>query len=238
MQNIEDKAQEIKAVLEKFIPEVIALKVVDEETNTKASEFLGQIKTRADRIEELRTSFVKPLNEQVDFINNTFKAEAEPLKKAEAYLKEEMVKYFKQKEEIKKKKAQEEYERVMAERKRIAEEREKLAEEKRKLEKEAQDVEALKKLKEQEEALAVQEENNEVVPEEEIETSVKTSSGTTSVKRTWQYKVYDEELLRKTHPEFFILDTKKVNAFVQYTKEEQEKDGLKIYQEVSMAHRV
>ena len=56
------------------------LKIKTQEEVVKATKFLSVIKGRLTRIEELRTFFVSPLNEQVKKINAMFKKQSEPLK--------------------------------------------------------------------------------------------------------------------------------------------------------------
>ena len=65
--------------------EVAEFKVVDETSQRTAVEILAKIKKRLKRIDDLRTEFVKPLNDQVKKINNMFKMEAEPLAELEVW---------------------------------------------------------------------------------------------------------------------------------------------------------
>lgn len=53
----------------------------------RASEWLVQIKARLKRIEEKRTEYVKPLNDQVKIINADFKSLAEPYLQMEMQVK-------------------------------------------------------------------------------------------------------------------------------------------------------
>lgn len=53
----------------------------------KATEFLAGVKARIKKIEELRTTFVKPLNDHVKTINNMFKSQSTPLEEMETQVK-------------------------------------------------------------------------------------------------------------------------------------------------------
>jgi len=63
------------------------LAVKSEQDEVTATDFLVKIKARLTRVEELRTFFVKPLNDQVKAINAKFKEQSEPLEKAYASVK-------------------------------------------------------------------------------------------------------------------------------------------------------
>jgi hypothetical protein len=63
------------------------------EDMSQATDFLGQIKARQKRIEELRLSFTKPMNEALRNINNEFKSASDPLEKIERAVKAVMTAY-------------------------------------------------------------------------------------------------------------------------------------------------
>lgn len=221
---VDQKIQLIKADVESLETKLSSFVVKDEDSLAEAAEWLGNIKARIKRVDALRKEFVGPLNEQVKKINNMFKMQLEPLQKLEHDLKATAKKYMDEQE----RKAQEAAERLRkeqeakekaelekiaaarAEEERLRKEAEeaKNKKEKAKLEKEA---EAAKKA--QEEAEAAMMEQPEVV--EAPKTSVRASSGVTTRKKVWKWKVTDEDILRKTHPELFILDEKAVNKMVK-----------------------
>lgn len=73
-----------------------------------ATEFLGVVKARVKRVEEIRKFFVNPLNEQVKRINTLFKGVSDPLTAIETKVKSAMSSYRWEEE----KKAREEEERL------------------------------------------------------------------------------------------------------------------------------
>lgn len=83
----ESKIKEISTDVKKQI--TIAGKIVVEKQDdvVKATEFLGGIKNRIKKIEELRTLFVKPLNDHVKTINAMFKEQSAPLEQIESKVK-------------------------------------------------------------------------------------------------------------------------------------------------------
>lgn len=62
------------------------LQVVDEATNTEALTLLAECRKTGKRIEDLRKSFVAPLNEHVKNINAYFASNAAPVKEADGIL--------------------------------------------------------------------------------------------------------------------------------------------------------
>jgi hypothetical protein len=59
----------------------------------KATEFLVQVKSKIDSLEEERQSYTKPINESLRRLNARFKELTEPLKKAEKAVKEAILSY-------------------------------------------------------------------------------------------------------------------------------------------------
>lgn len=246
----EQALQEKITLIEKDVKSVIeyveSLKVIDQASKNGAVEMLAKIKSRIKRIDFLRHEFVDGLNAQVKKINNTFKMQIEPLEKMENVLKVAITKFMEEEErkaraeaervrkeqEAKEKAEQERIAKMQAEEERLRKEAEaaKNEEERKKLEAEAE-----KKKEEAEKA----EEQLAVTPIEvvdEPEKTVRSESGTFSLKKVWKWEVENEELLRKAHPELFILDIKAVNKLVQSGK--REIAGVKIYQASEGAMRV
>lgn len=206
-----------------------SLRIVDEETNSIAAELLGAVKARMKRVDELRTKFVKPLNDQVKVINNTFKIELAPLEKYEEKIKEEMKKYLLiQKKKAEDEAAQKRQEYIAAEQARIAEQS-RLLEAQKTASKEEQE-----KLEELIQEMSVQTVQEDV---EAVEKTVRTATTTVSMKTVWKYEIVDQDTLMKAYPQFFIPDPKKIQEFVMNTRVEGERDGLKIYQDTVIASR-
>ena len=212
----------------KSLSKILDFRVVDSVTNQKSAEYLGHVKQRKDRIEELRVKFVKPLNDQVKLINETFKAEMEPLNEMEAHLKSEMKSYLleenaRAEEEAKKKR--EEF--LLAEKKR-KEEMEELAKQMT----DANEEEKEKIIEQMRELPVVQE---EVV--EEVSTTTRSSTAVVSAKKVWKYEIVDVVKLLKEHPEFFVPDEKLVKTFTKDIKEETTISGIRIFQDIVIASR-
>jgi len=167
----------------------------------------------------LRTFFVKPLNDQVKQINSLFQAETEPLKILSAKIDTELKTYF------------------------IAEEKRREEELQEKLKAQREEEALAAKLKAEAEAagLPMPEIKTPTVLEvtdsvEVVPTSTKTAAGTMSYKKVWQWEVEDEDALRLSRPDLFILDEKAVNALVRGG--EREVKGLRIFQDVQTSGRV
>lgn len=208
---------------------VNSLRIINEETKIDAANLLGEVKANFDRIEELRVKFVKPFNEQVKFVNNSFKKEQEPLKKYEEKIKEEIKRYLLlQKKKAEDEAAQKRQEYIEAEQKRILEQS-KLLEAQKTATKEEQE-----KLEELIQEISVPTIQEDV---EAVEKTVRTATTTVSMKTVWKYEIIDQDALMKAYPQFFIPDPKKIQEFVMNTRIEEERDGLKIYQDTVIASR-
>lgn len=208
---------------------VNSLRITNEETKIDAANLLGEVKANFDRIEELRVKFVKPFNEQVKFVNNSFKKEQEPLKKYEEKIKEEIKRYLLlQKKKAEDEAAQKRQEYIEAEQKRILEQS-KLLEAQKTATKEEQE-----KLEELIQEISVPTIQEDV---EAVEKTVRTATTTVSMKTVWKYEIIDQDALMKAYPQFFIPDPKKIQEFVMNTRIEGERDGLKIYQDTVIASR-
>lgn len=208
---------------------VNSLRITNEETKIDAANLLGEVKANFDRIEELRVKFVKPFNEQVKFVNNSFKKEQEPLKKYEEKIKEEIKRYLLlQKKKAEDEAAQKRQEYIEAEQKRISEQS-KLLEAQKTATKEEQE-----KLEELIQEISVPTIQEDV---EAVEKTVRTATTTVSMKTVWKYEIVDQDALMKAYPQFFIPDPKKIQEFVMSTRIEGERDGLKIYQDTVIASR-
>ncbi len=72
--------------------EKLVLVKTDEDV-VKATEFLVQVKTKIDSLEEERQSYTKPINESLRRLNARFKELTEPLRTAEKAVKEAILSY-------------------------------------------------------------------------------------------------------------------------------------------------
>jgi len=225
---LEEKLSLIKEDVTSFVGSCKTVRVIDETTEDSAVNMLQQVKARAKRIEELRKEFTAPLSDQVKKINGMFKAQSEPLEQAESILKGALKIYLDEQERIAYGKAEELRKQQEVQR---VEEMAKLEDLKKK---EAaatnlQELSQIKKLKEQAE-MAI------AAPAQMIEQPRKTirnENGSVTRKKVWKWEVTDEAILRKEHPELFILDEKAVNKLVQ--DGERGMLGLKIYQESELS---
>lgn len=212
MQHIEEKLKVIHLDIEGFAKEIDdGITISSEEENEKVAEYLGQIKKRRNRIEELRKEFVQPLNDQVKFINNKFKKEISPLDTLEKSLKNSMASYYIKKLEMHEKTISQDLEAIH---------------------KEIQDADTDEKKME----LTIKRDNM-IMESSFPDSTTRAGSTTVSVQRRWTYKVYDKEALIKAHPELFELDSKKAREFAQNVREERSEDGISIYQDVTLSVR-
>lgn len=94
MENKEQKLAEIsKDVSELKKSMTVVINITSKEMLEQASAFLTKIMARKKRIEELRVSFVKPLNDQVSFINKQFKEPLNELLAIENDIKAGIIRY-------------------------------------------------------------------------------------------------------------------------------------------------
>lgn len=243
---METNLVKIEKALTPFIAEVLSLKITDEESKNKAVEFLGQLKVRWKRADFLRKEELEPHAAEVKRINNGYKVWLERLEKAEAIMKKGLIDYTDEQQRLA---------AIEAERIRKENEEKERAEQARlaaiKAEEERLRKEAEKATSEEQKAQLQWEADNkqdeaakaemEMVPVEPPvilapETTTRTHSGVFSVKKVWRWEVENEELLRKAHPELFILDEKAVNKLVQ--SGEREIAGIRIFQESQAAMKV
>jgi len=229
---VEDRVKVIQADSEQLAADVEACCVVDQETNEKAAEYLGGIKARLKRVDELRKELTQPLNDQIKKINNMFRPRIEDLKKIEEAVKAAICRYMDEQEHKANEEARKLREQQEAEQKKAQEEAAKIRLKSQKFE----DEEQKKKLEEQAK-------KTEQLPFANIQvaktapTTVRTQNATISQKKVWCYTVIDEALLRKKRPEFFILDEKALSKYVREVREETEIDGIKIYQKSIISAR-
>lgn len=85
------KLEEIKRDTSLMATKVKKLKVATTKDMVKASELLGAIKSRIKRIEEIRLTYTKPLNEALKKINSDFKGAMKPLEEMESEIKRAII---------------------------------------------------------------------------------------------------------------------------------------------------
>lgn len=93
-ENLDKKITAEKSVVVKIAKKSEKLVLVkSDEDVVKATEFLVQVKTKIDSLEEERQSYTKPINESLRRLNARFKELTEPLKNAEKIVKEAILSY-------------------------------------------------------------------------------------------------------------------------------------------------
>lgn len=95
----EQELQVITAKVNDLMLAVTAIQVIDEATNTRASQILGWIKQSKKKVEDTRKFFTDPLNKQVKAINEKFKESSKPLDEADKIINKKMLDYFFEKQE-------------------------------------------------------------------------------------------------------------------------------------------
>ncbi len=236
--DLESKITAIATDVQELSKEISIVVVKDSATEQQAIDFLGAIKSRSKRIEELRKFFTQPLNDQVKAINNKFKLQLEPLADLEEKLKSALVKYADEKERLAKIEAdriQAEYEEQQRiEQEKIAEAQRKEAEATAKAEKATSEAARKRAEAAAEAARRAQEKaqaklDQSVVPLVEAPVkSVRAEGGLFTAKKIWVWEIEDESLLRKSRPDLFILDEKLVTKIVR--EGTLEIPGLRIFQ--------
>lgn len=162
------------------------LEVKDEASAAEATSTLGFIAAAKKQLEEKRTFFVKPLNEQVKKINAMFKEYAAPLENADRILRGKVLRY---QAEVRRKQ-QEEEERLRA-----------LAEKEQ------------KRLEKQAEKKGLPAPPPLVLPATKAAPkTIQTGLGTATTKTVWDFVIEDEAKIPR---EYLTVDTKKIRAVVK-----------------------
>jgi len=89
------KLEAINKDVTMFVQKTNSLIIKTKEDMVGATEFLANIVARKKRVEEIRLSYTKPLNETLSNINADFKKASVPLINAENVVKSKMVDYRK-----------------------------------------------------------------------------------------------------------------------------------------------
>ena len=214
MEDTNVKLVAIREDIKGIYAEVGSLTVTDQESFVTASDVRNKVRKRKTRVDELRKEAIAPFKEEVDRYNNLFRIELDNLDELLRKVDGKLISF-------------------------TEEEERKAKEEQEKRRKEQLLLEAARK--------ALQDQNPEIeltiapapLPEivEAPKTTIRSESGTMSVKKILKYEVYDKELLMKTHPDFFCEDPVKIREFIRVIKEEKNIDGIKIYYSTILSSR-
>jgi len=93
VETLESKVEAISKEVAVIQKKAVSLSVTNAEDYAGATEFLGGIKGRLKRIEELRLFFVKPIKDHAKEIDLMFAKQSEPLEKVERKVKRAMADY-------------------------------------------------------------------------------------------------------------------------------------------------
>ena len=180
------KLAEIRKETQAISTKVAKLKIVNDKGVMQATEVLTKIKERANRIEEIRLSYTKPLNDSLKAINADFKGALKPLAEMERSVKNAIVDY---RAEIERKRRAEEMKLQEAARKKALKEAEKTGLSKKK-------------------AL-----DNMVVPTvERQESTIQSKSGMVKTRMVTKFKIIDESKVPK---EYWVIDERKIREAVR-----------------------
>lgn len=233
------KLTEINNEVGKFVQKRNNIIIRNTNDMQSAIEYLANIIARKKRIEEIRLSYTKPLNETLKNINADFKKALLPLFETEKFIKSKMIDYRdKEAARIEKERIKEEqrlqkiHDREM-ERQRKINEKEATKERKR-LEKEnlskktKQDeldrIEDEKKAKDAE----IEQANEEYQPETNIqqEKTVHSESGAIRARKVWKFRITEETKIPK---KYLKVDEVKIRQAVR--NGERDIAGVEIYEE-------
>jgi len=193
------KIVEINKELKPIIEIGERIKIENQEGMIEATELLKKIIDKKKNVEADRVSIVKPLNDQVKFINEKFKAIIQPLEALETAIKDKMLGYRKIEAEKIRKQQEEEESRKKAELE--AEQKRQLAEAKTIKDKEVK-KEIVKDIKKAEFAYT---------PTVTQSSNVKSSAGTFIAKKVKRFEIVDVNLLPR---EYLIPNETKIRKAV------------------------
>lgn len=193
-----------------------SLQVVDEASDAKAKELLVKCARTMKALEAKRDADVRPLNDHVKRLNAKYKPFTEPLLRVKHLVNDKVSAYHRVIEEQMR-------EQAAAAARKAAEEAAKVA---------AEQAQA-KGLDEAAAAALMQQESDRAAEQAQAIERAKTTEvdgGAVSVKRPWTWEVVDEPAIPR---EYWILDTKKLNAVVKAGM--REIPGVRIFQDYQVA---
>jgi hypothetical protein len=193
--------------------------VSDQESLSKANEFLLGIKQLRKEIEEVFGPIIEAAYKAHKEALAQKKKFEEPLLKAEQIVKQKIAGYL------------EEMERI---RKQQEEERRRLEEEKKRIEEETlKRLAEAKEDSEMENAIKVAEEKLAKIPE--IDVVEKPHTVGLSMREVWKFEIIDESVIPR---EFLIPDLAKIGKVVQTLKSETRIPGIRVYSEKVLNARI
>jgi len=189
--------------------------IVNNDAYSFAGEHLKKVKSISAEIDEKRRSMTKPLDEAKKKIMDFFKGPLDKLARVEGNIKNAMLTFQREQEEIRRK----EEARMQELARREEERRRKALEEKAKKADEKGDVEKAEDLRQQKEEV--------FVPAPIVESQVTKVAGI-STKKVWRFKIIDASKIER---QWMVPDEKAIQAYVTATKGTRPIPGLEIYSE-------
>lgn len=208
---ISTKAQDLIAASQRAV-------IDSNETMEKGADLAKMLKSLAKKIEEIRVTKVKPLNDEVKIINEQHKSIIDPLTMAAKTVEGKMLTFQREQERI----AREE-----AEARKLQQEQERLAA-----------IEAAKTIDENGDSPEI------IVPEVQEVTAIAVPQLTRSlrgsvagIRKTWTYEVTDIVALANARPDLVQEISARINAEIKGEDGNRNIPGLKIYQQETMSVR-
>lgn len=193
--------------------------IVNNDAYTFAGEHLKKVKSISAEIDEKRKSMTKPLDEAKKKIMDFFKTPLDKLARVESNIKNAMLTFQREQEDIRRKE-----EARLQELARKEEERRRKA-----LEERAAKATAKGDTAKADELLAKKEEV--FVPSPIVESQVQKVEGVKTVK-VWKYRIANENKIPR---EYLCVDEKKIGQVVKATKGTLKIEGVEIYSEDTLA---
>jgi len=183
METQDKKIEEIKKDAKALQIKVQKIKITTDKEVVQATEMLSQVNARAKRIEEIRLSYTKPLNDSLRKINADFKMALAPYEEMLKILKRAILD-FRAEQEMKRR-AEEEKLRKEAERKALAEAKKNRTSQKKALE-------------------------NVIVPTiEKQDSTIHSSSGSLKARMVWKHRITD---FSKLPDEYKVVNDKAIRS--------------------------
>lgn len=227
------KFDKLKADITAYVEPTKNIVVNSQDTQAGAMTSVREIKSWQKKVEEVRDSLVRPLNEQVRLINSYAKEISDPLGRAETHIKTQLT-YWER--ELAKKRA-EEAARIERERQAKEEElRKKLAEEKAQVKEIGNQLYSESPI---ETAKAVAQVETQAIKEKfklEQETRAEMKAvdnmKVSGAKKVWKFDVLDPDLVPR---KYCSVEQKLIRSAI--AQGVREIPGLKIYEDISIAIR-
>lgn len=212
--------------------EVAQAYVIDSpEMATAAAEELGQIKAKQKKLDELRLSMTRPLDEAKKRIMDLFRKPQELLAQAETTIKGAIGTY--QAEE--RRKAEEARKAAEEAARKVVEEATRQANEARRAAEEAAKDGNTANAQQLEEEAAVLEQSAETMQHlapAVVEAPVKLAG--VSTRQDWDFEITDEDAIPR---EFLVVDEKKIRAYVKAMKSDAKIPGVRVFAKDVIAAR-